>query len=81
MAEEFIFDLPDFLDPSSGSSQPDREAVKVLLLGSQRGIAHLIHWFHQHRFSEAGDWSRPQPLPNSDRHEMISITIKYIRLN
>ncbi|NJR66953.1 MAG: hypothetical protein HC772_19210 [Leptolyngbyaceae cyanobacterium CRU_2_3] len=80
MAEEFIYGS-DFDPPPIAPSRPHRESVKIILIGSDRGIAHIIHWLHHHRFIEAGAWSRPQVVLNSDRSELMSITHKSLWLD
>jgi hypothetical protein len=55
--------------------------VKLMLVGSRRGIAHIIHLLHQRNFAEAGDWSKPQPMKDGETGEMMSITVKHLSLD
>lgn len=85
MAEDFLSDSSNIGDrlpitPSS-SSRPSREPVKLMLVGSRRGIAHIIHLLHQRQFAEAGDWSQPQPMKNGEPGEMMSIMVKHLSLD
>jgi len=79
MAEEFIFDTPDSNNPPS--SPPNRESVKILLIGSRRGINSIIRWLYRLGFAEVATWSKPQIAPNSDDREMMSITVKQVTLD
>ncbi|MBD2450801.1 peptide ABC transporter substrate-binding protein [Nostoc sp. FACHB-152] len=79
MAEEFVSDTPDSIDPAS--SQPKRESVKILLIGSRRGINSIIHWLYRLGFAEVAAWSKPQIAPNSEDQQMMSITVKQVTLD
>ncbi|MBN4002652.1 hypothetical protein [Nostoc sp. LPT] len=79
MAEEFIFDTPDTNNPSS--SFRNREQVKILLIGSRRGINSIIYWLYRLGFAEVTAWSKPQVAPNSEDREMMSITVKQVTLD
>ena len=59
----------------SGSQNSDREPIQVMVVGSHRGIESIIKGLHSLGFAEAGDWSKPQRYPNSDRS--MSITTKW----
>lgn len=72
MAEEFISDTPDFNNPSP--SPLNRESVKILIIGSLRGINRIIYWLHRLGFAEVAAWNQPQVAPNSQDKEMMSIS-------
>ncbi|MBN3872101.1 hypothetical protein [Nostoc sp. JL33] len=76
MAEEFIFDTTDSNNPPT--SPPNRESVKILLIGSRRGINSIIYWLYRLGFAEVTAWSKPQVAPNSEDREMMSITVKQV---
>jgi len=57
---------------------PNRESVKMVLFGSRRGIAHVIHHQHVLGFIEAGAWSKPQMVPNR-QDEWMSVAVKHLR--
>jgi hypothetical protein len=74
MADEFLSDSSS----TSGSprfSQPDREPIKLILIGSAEGVREKITLMYQRRIAEVGDWSRLMPVPNSD--EVMSILTLY----
>ncbi|MBH8562093.1 hypothetical protein I8748_07880 [Nostoc sp. CENA67] len=79
MADEFISNTPDFNNPSSSS--PNRESVKILLIGSNRGINSIIYWLHRLGFAEVTAWSKPQVAPNSEHKEVMSITVKQVTVD
>ena len=60
-------------DPVSG-----REFIKILVVGSRRGVTSIIHTLYRLRFAEVGEWS---PLmPHGDSGEMMSILRRQIFL-
>lgn len=46
-------------------ANPDREAVQILVIGSDKGITNVIHSLHIHGFAEVSEWSLllPAPIP------------------
>lgn len=59
-------------DPNNlGSSAPSREPVRVILIGSIRGINLLIGILHTLGFAEPGSWSKPQINPGSGQSMRI----------
>jgi hypothetical protein len=81
MADEFLNDSDSTPTPPTPSLLParDREAVRVLLIGSRRGIEHLILTLRSLNFAEAHEWSDPQPEPHSGK--LMSILTKYLWLD
>lgn len=58
------------------NSQPDREAVKLLAIGSRKGIAYVIHLLHVKNFAEAGAWSPLMSAPKpGDLMSILTIHI------
>lgn len=53
------------------SAQPDRETIRLLAIGSRRGVQHVIHLLHIRNVAAAGDWSPLLPGPNPG--EVMSI--------
>ncbi|MBF2049651.1 MAG: hypothetical protein EDM05_043635 [Leptolyngbya sp. IPPAS B-1204] len=53
------------------TSDPTRESVRLLAIGSRRGVLHVIHRLHRLNFAEAGAWSPLLPGPNPG--EVMSI--------
>ncbi len=45
------------------TSDPTRESVRLLAIGSRRGVLHGIHRLHRLNFAEAGAWSPLLPGP------------------
>jgi hypothetical protein len=60
-------------DPVSG-----REFIKVLVIGSHKGVISTIRTLHHHNFAAVWEWSRLMPYGNSG--EMMSILKKQIFL-
>jgi hypothetical protein len=46
-------------------SEAGREAVQILVIGSNQGITRIVHSLHIHRFAEVSEWSLllPAPIP------------------
>lgn len=67
----------------SNNSLPlsNRESVKILIIGSRRGINNIIHLLYHLGFAEVSAWSKPQISPNSEGKEMMSITVKQVTLD
>lgn len=77
MAEEFLSD--DFpLPPPPYCPPPSlpREPVRIVVVGSPRGIDIIVHTLHLLRFANADGWSRVQPEPNTG--QMMRILTKYV---
>jgi hypothetical protein len=68
--------LPDpFSIPAETS--PEREALRVLVIGSRKGVINTIHTLHRLGFAEVGEWSPLLPAPAQG--EVMSILTRYIR--
>jgi hypothetical protein len=83
MSKSFLADIDERLEVRvtvDASIQPvsGRESVKLLAIGSRRGVLALIHNLHVKGFAEAGAWSRllPGPSPN----QVMSILTWYVSL-
>jgi hypothetical protein len=63
-AVRFSVDIPT-------NSEPTRESVRLLAIGSRQAVLHAIHRLHRLKFAEAGDWSPLLPGPNPG--EVMSI--------
>ncbi|MBM0740849.1 hypothetical protein JOY44_04325 [Phormidium sp. CLA17] len=54
----------------------DRESLKILIIGSRRGVTGTIQTLHRLRFAEVREWS---PLiPTATSGEVMSILSRYI---
>ncbi|MEM7064167.1 MAG: hypothetical protein AAF572_13515 [Cyanobacteria bacterium P01_B01_bin.77] len=63
--------------------KPDREPVKILVIGSQAAVNTIIHSLHHHHFAEPFEWTqflptdRPiQPQPGDSMRALV----KYLPL-
>jgi hypothetical protein len=85
MLKSFLFFASDA--PSSESAEipassfseallPERESLRILVIGSRRGVTTTIQTLHQLRFAEVHDWS--PLLPAANPGEVMSILTRYI---
>jgi ACT domain-containing protein len=56
---------------------PEREQVKIVVLGSVTGVKEQIHKLHVLGFADAGDWSRLLPVP--EEAVVMSVLVLYRR--
>ncbi|MBF2025245.1 MAG: peptide ABC transporter substrate-binding protein [Oscillatoriales cyanobacterium C42_A2020_001] len=54
----------------------DRESLRILIIGSRRGVTGTIQTLHRLRFAEVREWSPLLPAPNSG--EVMSILTRYV---
>jgi hypothetical protein len=83
MSEEFVPDASEMLavpvTPSpSPESTANREPVKILLIGSPKGVNTVIHTLYRLRFAEVREWSPLQPTANPG--EVMSILKRQISI-
>ena len=76
MSEEFVPDASETPAlPVSPSASPEptanREPVKILIIGSPKGVNNIIHTLYRIKFAEVTAWSPLQPTANPD--EVVSI--------
>lgn len=55
---------------------PSRESLRVLVIGSRKGVTSTIHTLHRLGFAEVGEWSPLLPAPTPG--EVMSILTRYI---
>jgi hypothetical protein len=55
---------------------PNRESLRVLIIGSRQGVIRTIQTLYRLGFAEVGEWSPLLPAPNSG--EVMSILTRYI---
>ncbi|WP_421657231.1 hypothetical protein [Leptothermofonsia sp. ETS-13] len=55
---------------------PERESLRILVIGSRRGVTGAVQTLHRLRFAEVGEWSPLMPGPNPG--EVMSILTCYI---
>lgn len=58
--------------------KPQREPLKILLIGSPKAVTNTIHTLHGLRFAEVGDWS--PLLPTQNAGEVMSILVRRLLL-
>ena len=68
-------------EPISACSgqKPNREPLKILIIGSRRGVVGTIRSLYRLGFAEVGEWSPLLPAPNSG--EVMSILTRSIPVN
>jgi hypothetical protein len=64
--------------PVTEPPQPDREPVKILLIGSPKAVRSIIHLLYCLGFASVGEWSPLQPAQKPG--EVMSILMRYLRL-
>lgn len=61
--------------------KPDREPVKILIIGSQSAVNTIIHSLHHHRFAEPFEWTQFLPTDNPIQlkpNEAMKALVKYL---
>jgi hypothetical protein len=63
MIQNFLADTNPPSDPSIAPTlpepKPDRERVRIMVMGSPEGVNGIIYTLHRKQFAEVNDWSRP----------------------
>lgn len=57
----------------------NRESVKILVIGSPRGVNNIIHTLYRLNFAQISEWSSLQPTQNPG--EVVSILIRQLSLS
>jgi hypothetical protein len=83
MTEEFVPDASETpAVPVSPSASPEptsnREPVKILIIGSPKGVNNMIHTLYRLRFASVTQWSPLQPTANPG--EVVSMLIRQISI-
>ena len=80
MAEEFLdatdSDIPNF--PHCTDTSPNREPVRIIVIGSRQAVLAIIHTLHAKTFASADEWSSLQPEPVTGK--LMSVVTKYVRV-
>ncbi|HEY9671637.1 MAG TPA: hypothetical protein V6D11_09355 [Waterburya sp.] len=72
MSEEFVPDTSETPAlPASPEPISNREPVKILIIGSPKGVNTMIHTLYCLRFASVREWSPLQPTANPG--EVVSI--------
>jgi alkanesulfonate monooxygenase SsuD/methylene tetrahydromethanopterin reductase-like flavin-dependent oxidoreductase (luciferase family) len=76
MCDAFVLQEPgDWAQTFQGL--PEREMVKIVVLGSAAGVREQIHKLHVLGFADGGDWSRLLPVP--EETVVMSVLVLYRR--
>jgi hypothetical protein len=59
----------------SAAATPDRESLRILVIGSRQGVTGTIQTLHRLRFAEVHEWS--PLLPAANPGEVMSILTRY----
>ena len=59
-------------------NEPQRQKLKLVLIGSSEAVRGAIHNFHLTGHAEVGDWSRFLPSPTNNPEEVMSILIRKV---
>lgn len=84
MAKNFLISTSETTQVPSGQELtneplPERESLRLLVIGSRNGVSRTIQTLHRLRFAEVREWSPLMPGPNPG--EVMSILTRYIRLD
>jgi hypothetical protein len=74
MVKDLLAALTQSDTASEGLPQRGQAKVRVILLGTPEDVSSVIYDLYQRGFADVGDWSPPQPIPNSD--EIIRVQIR-----
>lgn len=77
MAEEFVRDLISSGDDNVESSVPEREPVRMILIGSREGVTEQMHILYQKGYARVDEWSPLQPTGKIG--EVIAVLIRYYK--
>jgi hypothetical protein len=61
---------------ASTAPVPEKKFVKVMVIGSRKGITSVIKMLHHLRFAEVREWS--PPVPYEDSGELMSLLRKKV---
>lgn len=82
MPENFLISASNTTDlaahPLPKDQSPDRESLRLLVIGSREGVTNTIQTLHRLRYAEVREWSPLLPGPNPG--EVMSILARYLLL-
>ncbi len=84
MSEDFLPDASETsavpVSPSAATeATSNRESVKILIIGSPKGVNNMIHTLYRLKFAEVTQWSSLQPTANPD--EVVSILRRQLSIS
>ena len=65
--------------PNPVPAEPDREAVLILVIGSQKGIDKIVSALYLRRFAAVQEWSQILPAPTIGK--LMRSLIRYVSLD
>ena len=77
MAEEFVRDSIAAGNANAESSVPEREPVRMILIGSREGVTEQMHILYQKGYAHVDESSPLQPTGKPG--EVIAILIRYFK--
>ncbi|NJL21119.1 MAG: hypothetical protein HC895_10340 [Leptolyngbyaceae cyanobacterium SM1_3_5] len=87
MAEEFLSNADANIPPIDPPIDPPadrpkkrdrREAVRIIVVGSDPGITNIVYTLFLKEFAEIYEWSDPLPEPNTGK--LMRVVTKYVNL-
>jgi len=80
MAEEFLANGIEDANPDAvQTDRGDREAVKIMVIGSQWAVTTIIHTLYHLGFAQVSEWSKLQIEPVTGK--FMTILTRYLRRN
>lgn len=58
------------------ATEPGREVIRILVIGSAHGVERIIHELYRLGFAEVQEWSKPQPTGRS--HAIMRVLTRYV---
>lgn len=76
MAKEFPSTGAESQAPAAPPVNPEREPVKIMVVGSRWAVLLIIHTLHRLGFAQAGEWSKLQVEPTT--RQWMSVVTKWL---
>ncbi|WOB43590.1 hypothetical protein HNI00_10815 [Thermoleptolyngbya oregonensis NK1-22] len=77
MAKECLSNSAESQVPATPPENPEREPVKIMVVGSRWAVLLIIHTLHRLGFAPAGEWSKLQVEPAT--RQWMSVLTKWLR--
>ncbi|HZG40986.1 MAG TPA: hypothetical protein VEZ50_20105 [Nodosilinea sp.] len=58
------------------ATEPGREVIRILVIGSAHGVERIIHELYRLGFAEVREWSKPQPTGRIN--EIMRVLTRYV---
>ncbi|MGB7059398.1 MAG: hypothetical protein WBD58_16975 [Geitlerinemataceae cyanobacterium] len=69
----------DVVETRSTPNPSEREAVKIMLVGTPQGVVNIIHTLYRRGFAEVTEWS--PPLPTAIPGEVMRVLVRHLVLD